>query len=77
MKQGYEGIVLAWSMLAIALTRIVLAKWLFSRGGDMPKVGRFVTDPAAPPPGAVVEFVKDAGTLAKLRTTCAALMSDR
>jgi hypothetical protein len=30
MKQGYEGIVLAWSMLAIALTVIVLAKWLFS-----------------------------------------------
>jgi hypothetical protein len=30
MKQGYEGIVLAWSMLAVALTLIVLAKWLFS-----------------------------------------------
>lgn len=30
MKQGYEGIVLAWTMLAIALILIVLAKWLFS-----------------------------------------------
>lgn len=30
MKQGYEGIVLARSMLAVALTLIVLTKWLFS-----------------------------------------------
>jgi hypothetical protein len=30
MKQRYERVVLAWSMLAIALTLIVLAKWLFS-----------------------------------------------
>ncbi len=32
---------------------------------------------AATPLGAAVEFVKEAGTLAELRTRCAALMSDR
>ena len=29
MKQGYEGMVLAGTMLAIALTLIALVKWLF------------------------------------------------
>jgi hypothetical protein len=32
---------------------------------------------AATPRGAAVEFVKDAGTLAELKTRCAALMSGR
>lgn len=28
MKQGYEGIVVAWSMLAVALAVIAIAKWV-------------------------------------------------
>lgn len=35
------------------------------------------SSPAATPLAAAVEFVKDAGTLAELRTRCAAMMSDR
>jgi hypothetical protein len=29
VKEGYEGIVVAATMLAIALTLVALAKWLF------------------------------------------------
>jgi hypothetical protein len=32
---------------------------------------------AATPPGAAVEFVKDAGSLGELKTRCAALLSGR
>lgn len=28
MKQGYEGIVVGWSMLAVALAVIAILKWL-------------------------------------------------
>jgi hypothetical protein len=28
MKQGYEGIVVAWSMLAVVLAVIAIAKWV-------------------------------------------------
>jgi hypothetical protein len=30
MEQGYEGIAVDGTMLVIALTRITIAKWLFS-----------------------------------------------